>query len=259
MKARIALTVLPMLLLCGIARAQTYSTGCEAGDPDTRIAACSALIEAGAGTNSNLPVAFNNRGIGYADKGAYEQAIQDFNAAISLNPALALAYSNRGATYAGYGLFEKAVNDYNKAIELNADLRQPYHNRCFALAQLGHAEQAIADCDKAILMQAADPETLVLRGFVYFRMGRYADAIRNCDHALNLNSTMAKAFYIRGIAKLKLNDLNGQADIQRAKSLYANISSFMAQAGVGFGTSPEIATSATPFAAGRISMTATAQ
>jgi tetratricopeptide (TPR) repeat protein len=244
MKARIALFVLLTLLVCGIARAQTYSTGCSTPDPDTRIPACSALIQAGAGANSNLSVAFNNRGIGYADKGAYEQAILDFNAAIYLNPSLALAYSNRGATYAGYGMFEKAVNDYNKAIELNSDLRQPYHNRCFALAQLGHAEQAIADCDKAILMQAADPETLSLRGYVYFRMGRYADAIRNCDQALNLNSTMAKAFYIRGIAKLKLKDLDGQIDIQRAKSLYANISSFMAQAGVGFGTFQEIPTSA---------------
>jgi tetratricopeptide (TPR) repeat protein len=99
MKARLALIVLWGLLHCGIAGAQENLSGCSAANLDVRIAACSALIQAGNDGTSDFSLVFNNRGIGYAGKGEYDQAILDYDEAIYLNSKFALAYSNRGVTY----------------------------------------------------------------------------------------------------------------------------------------------------------------
>ncbi len=45
----------------------------------------------------------NNRGLAYRKKGDLDNAIQDYTAAIALNPIYALAYNNRGYVYEAQG------------------------------------------------------------------------------------------------------------------------------------------------------------
>ena len=74
-------------------------------------------------------MAYNNRGNTYNGKGAYDQAIEDFDKAIELNPKLTEAYYNRGNAYYGKKDYDKAIADYNKAIELNPNYAEAYYNR----------------------------------------------------------------------------------------------------------------------------------
>jgi tetratricopeptide (TPR) repeat protein len=55
-------------------------------DADSRIAACTALIEAGKKTPANLAVTYNDRGAAYDRKHQYDRALQDFDQAIRLDP-----------------------------------------------------------------------------------------------------------------------------------------------------------------------------
>src|SRR6201986_1115524 len=63
--------------------------------PAERVAACSAGIEAKAGTGEKLAAAYCARGYGFTEKHEFDQATSDLNEAIRLDPTYACAYSNR--------------------------------------------------------------------------------------------------------------------------------------------------------------------
>src|SRR5579864_1153602 len=62
-------------------------TGHPGVDWDQQIRSCSTLIESGRETPHRAAAAYDNRGIAHANKGDYDRAIADFNAAIRLDPA----------------------------------------------------------------------------------------------------------------------------------------------------------------------------
>lgn len=235
--------VLACAAMCmfGTAHAQDQY-GCAAADPDVRIAACSALIEAGPGATSDFSMVFNNRGIGYAAKGELDQAILDYNQAIYLNGRFAFAFSNRGVVYEAKGDLARAIEDYSKAIALAPDLRAAFNNRCYALAQLGQTEKALADCNKSLTLQSGDARTLDSRGYVYFLAGRYREAIDDLNDAIRLSPSMPTAFYVRGMAKILMGDATGQEDLAHAQSLDKTIAGKMAKLGI----LPQRAASAAP-------------
>ena len=53
--------------------------------------------------------AYNNRGVAYAAKGQYDQAISDYNKALEMNPRFAKAYYNRGLAYWRKGQPDQAI------------------------------------------------------------------------------------------------------------------------------------------------------
>ena len=55
------------------------------------------------------------------ESGNCQQAIEDLNQAITLNPKYAEAYNNRGYVYMRLQNYESALNDLNRAIELRPE------------------------------------------------------------------------------------------------------------------------------------------
>ena len=98
-------------------------------DPDMVIGACTAAMQSGRWSGTNLAWAYNNRGIAYSNKGQYDRAIQDYDQALRLNPSDADAYHNRGNAYANKGQYDRAIQDYDQAIRLNPNDALAYRNR----------------------------------------------------------------------------------------------------------------------------------
>ena len=48
----------------------------------------------------------------------------DYNKVLELIPTNEDAYNNRGFNYGDLGNYQQAINDYNKAIELNPNMRR---------------------------------------------------------------------------------------------------------------------------------------
>ncbi len=69
------------------------------------------------------------RGIDYTRKGMVDEAILDFNQALSACPDYARIYNNRGFTYYRKREFNKAKIDLNRAIELDPVYANAYYNR----------------------------------------------------------------------------------------------------------------------------------
>lgn len=72
------------------------------------------ISENGAG-----PEVLNNRGLSHFALEDFPAAIQDFAAAIELDPTFINAYNNRGLAYQKLGEFEKASEDFYRAEDLD--------------------------------------------------------------------------------------------------------------------------------------------
>ena len=77
--------------------------------------------------------------------GKYQDAIEDLDKAIELDPKLKNAYYGRGDVKYALGNFQDAIEDYNKAIELKPDYAKAYYGRGATNLDLHNYIKAIKD------------------------------------------------------------------------------------------------------------------
>ena len=97
--------------------------------------------------------ALNNRGNAYLAKGGYDQAIADFDRAIALKPDFATAYANRGNAFQDRGEYDRAIRDYGVALQLKPDLAVALDNRAKAYDRKGMHDQARKDRAAAVALR----------------------------------------------------------------------------------------------------------
>jgi tetratricopeptide (TPR) repeat protein len=103
------------------------------------------------GINPIFCMAYNFRGLAYYEKGNFDAAFANFNFIINFNPQDLTAYSNRGAVYERKKEYDKAIADYNKALDINPNEAAVYVNRGSAYFWSGmDYEQAFSDYNKAL-------------------------------------------------------------------------------------------------------------
>jgi len=142
--------------------------------------------------------AYSNRGNRYADLGQHERAIQDYDDALRLDPNFAQAYSNRGNHYGSLGQHEQAIEDFDAAIRLDPNDAKAYYNRGNSYERLGQHERAIHDYDAAIRLNPNDASAYTNRSASYAALGQQERAIQDCDDAIRLDPNLAQAYFNRG-------------------------------------------------------------
>jgi tetratricopeptide (TPR) repeat protein len=102
---------------------------------------------------------YNDLGNRYSIQGLYQQAIDLYTRAISLDPQLAEAHYNRGLAYDNLGQYQNAIHEYKVAIGLNPG-NVPAHNNLGRLyVKEGECELAIEILRKGLEM---DPQNIGL-------------------------------------------------------------------------------------------------
>jgi tetratricopeptide (TPR) repeat protein len=210
------LVVLAIVALAPVAWADDWDA-CENSNPDVSIFGCTAIIDAGTETQSNLAIAHTNRGLAYGNKSQHDRAIKDYDKAIALNPKIEKAFNNRGVIYADKGQHDRAIKDYDKAIALNPKYVEAHYNRGNAYFKKRQFDRAIKDFDTAIALNPRFAEAHNNRGFTYSNKGQYDRAIKDYDKAIALNPKYAKAYNNRGVAFEKLGKL------EKAKAEYRKV------------------------------------
>jgi tetratricopeptide (TPR) repeat protein len=145
-----------------------------------------------------VPLAYNNRGRAFYGKGQFDQAIEDFNKAIMLDPLSSKAYLNRGAVLVERGQLDQAAADFNKAIALNPRYHEAYNARGSLLGMSGYLDRAIEQFDRAIEIDPGYSAAYVNRGSVYAMIGQNARALEDLDRAIQLDRYYAENYLIRG-------------------------------------------------------------
>jgi tetratricopeptide (TPR) repeat protein len=243
---------------------------CVRGSGDAAIEACTRAINSGRFDRQNLAIIYSNRGLQWEGKGEREKSMQDHNEALRLDPTYAAGFMHRGNTYARRGDFdraiadqseairldpkdadayynrgysyshkgdhERAVADYTAGIELDANKSRLWGQRCWSRAMIGkQLQEALEDCNKARSLNPQIPQILAYRGLVYLKLEQFDKALADYDAALTLtkNPDNADWLYARGVTKVRNGDTRGgNADIERAKSINADIAEEYAKYGI---------------------------
>jgi tetratricopeptide (TPR) repeat protein len=167
--------------------------------------------------------AYYNRGLAHTNLRKHDQAIRDYNRVIELDPAFVTAYVNRGLTSFNLGQHDQAIQDISKAIELNPRLAAAYNVRGIVNANLGKFDQAIRDYDKALGLSPRFVAAYINRGLANFNHARYDQAIQDFNRAIELDPKLTVSHIYRGLAHYTLGKYDQAVqDYNRAIELNPN-------------------------------------
>lgn len=145
------------------------------------------------------PRAYTSRGIVYRELEKYDKAIKDFDKALSVDPSYWQANMQRGYVYLQKQEFDNAIRNFTRAIELSPDNVAGYNGRCNAYNQMKQPAKAIRNCSRAIEINPKFAPAYVGRGNAYKMTKDYARAISDFTRALELDPGLVGAFYNRAI------------------------------------------------------------
>ena len=98
------------------------------------------------------------QGIENSQEGRYDQALNDFNAALKLKPNDPLLITYRGVVYYAKGQNDLAMKDFNRAIEIDPKCGKAYYQRGMIYENQEKYAQAVPELKKAkSLGYAVDP------------------------------------------------------------------------------------------------------
>lgn len=148
----------------------------------------------------NNPAAYLDRGLAYYDKDDLDRAISDYNYAITLDPNIANAFFYRGIVYYDKDDMNHTISDMNLVIQLNPDYVDAYNFRGIAYAKKNDLDHAISDWDKALQINPDYVYAYFNRAIAYYNEGEMDLAIRDWNQVIRLDPNNSEAFMNRGTA-----------------------------------------------------------
>jgi tetratricopeptide (TPR) repeat protein len=141
------------------------------------------------------------------------------------SPQRALDFYNRGLQHFVERDYGKALEDYDAAIAIDPRLGVAYNNRCLTLAVARReAGRALADCDQARRLLPGRVDVPETRGIVLLLLGEPMQAEKAFDDALKMSPGKPVALYGRGIARTRLGDtVGGTADKVAAEARHPGV------------------------------------
>ena len=91
-------------------------------------------------------------------KESYDQALQSYGKATTLNPSLDLAWYRQGLVLKDLGRFDEAVSSLGRALDLNANNADAWNEKGSALMALGSREEAIICFERAAEIEPSNQE-----------------------------------------------------------------------------------------------------
>lgn len=153
------------------------------------------------------------RAHGYARKGDYSNALNDYDRILQGSPNYVEAHIGRGIVHNLMEEFDHAIADYDKAASLEPNNEEVYYNRAISYEQNGDYEHALADYDHAISINRYDVDSKINRASLYANLGYYRKAVQELTNAFDGASPTAFDYSHRGRAWSTIgNDDNALAD-----------------------------------------------
>lgn len=147
---------------------------------------------------AKAPDVLFNRGNVYRNLGLLQQAIDDYNAALAINPRDASSHVKKGVAYslikdpAGRrDHLVKAVKCYDRAIRVDEVNAEAFVKRGLAYKLLGSLDHAVADFSVCIGITQGKTrvaaEAYHRRGEIFASQGKLSSAIHDLDNAIRLD------------------------------------------------------------------------
>jgi len=129
-----------------------------------------------------------------------QQAIEVLRAEIaldSLNPRFHYELAN---ALHDAGSKEEALYEYDKALSLKPEFKETLVNRGAVLNEMGRVTDAIASFEKALTLAPRDTKALVNLGNSFYAIQQYGEALKRYKLAVGADTTFGEGYYYIGIA-----------------------------------------------------------
>ncbi|WP_421658027.1 tetratricopeptide repeat protein [Leptothermofonsia sp. ETS-13] len=143
---------------------------------------------------------------------------------------VARAYSNRSYAYFDLRNYNQALNDANSAVVLDPNLVEARINLANARFKRGDRTGALQDYERALQLRPSNALRAGIynnRGNVRFAQNNAQAALQDYNQAINLKRNYADAYFNRGLAYEALNNIpNAINDFRRAAKFYQDKNQF---------------------------------
>ncbi len=152
--------------------------------------------------------AYVERGLAYRDLKDYERAIQNCNLALAIDPQYVWSYNNRGFAYYALKDYEHALQDYNHALAIDPQYASAYNNRGRLYRTLKDYQHAFQDYNHALALNPRFALAYKNRALTYRDLKDYQRALQDYNRALDIDPQFASTHFDKGYVYLWLRDLH---------------------------------------------------
>jgi tetratricopeptide (TPR) repeat protein len=141
-----------------------------------------------------------NLGCVLQDAGRYQEAIEQFERAISIDPTrpdVGLAHRSLGLTWARLGQPAKAIDHLQLAMQLRPDVVKDHATLGSLLVDVHRFPDAVQQLELAVRQQPADVLALANLASAYANLGRGSDAVAAAEKARALASQLGAPDWVR--------------------------------------------------------------
>jgi len=153
------------------------------------------------------PAIYNNRGNIYQKLKQFELALDDYDAAIKLNPRFLEAHYNKGNCYKELNQHQKAIEWYKKTLKINPKYFHAWNNMGLCCQAVQDFEGSLAACQEAIKIE---PDNYIIynnMGFTLHTLMRLDEAIASFKKSIELNPEQTDSKFNIGFVYLLKGDL----------------------------------------------------
>ncbi len=236
---------------------QPPADACASGNPQSRIGACTLLLNRTGLDPASRLTALVNRGRAQDALDQVDAALKDYDAALAIDPASAIVLRSRAMTLHGRGRSAEALRDLTHALSsrpgdalslrlrgtVNAESGQvapaiedfskvldqmpgdmvAREGRGLALAATGDHGRAIQDFTRVLQREPRARVARAARAYSLFRTRQYARAIVDWDQLLKDDPAQPAVVYCRGAAKVLGGDETGRADMDGVRQQHPDV------------------------------------
>lgn len=154
----------------------------------------------------------DNLGLLYQDRKLMQQAQQEFEKAIQLDPTYASAVNNIAYLFVDLGNYEKAIEFFQRYASLSPGDANPFDSMAELYLVMGRLDESIARYSEAIRVQPSFSSAYKGLAYVHALKEEYSESLRWLDSLLiaaaptpgiRADATYAKATYLAAIGKVR--------------------------------------------------------
>lgn len=151
----------------------------------------------------------HTKGLFLSRQALYEDAEEQFNAAIYLNPNRSQFYINRAMARYYQNNLRGAMSDYDMAINIDPNGAIGYYNRGLLRAQIGDDNRAIEDFDNVIQLEPSNIMAIYNRAILRELTGDLGGAESDISRVLDRYPSFIQGYLLRADIRHRLGDIAG--------------------------------------------------
>ncbi|HHJ34323.1 MAG TPA: tetratricopeptide repeat protein [Gammaproteobacteria bacterium] len=164
--------------------------------------------------DSSLDAAYFGRGLAYGRQGYISEGIEDLSHYIKLNPQSSLAYTKRGVRYLWLGDRDNAFDDLSKAVMLDPENAEAHDDLGVVLAQKGSYKQAIKHFSATIRIEPDYQKGYHNLAMAYYVTENDALALDAVNESLRLKSTARNSLLLKAKILIALGKVEEAAALE---------------------------------------------